>query len=173
MSEAVASSFEKGRPVATESRRHRHLTDVGRGAAVEHAHVVGGGAITHPRQPALEDRDVGVSGLGRAHLLPDMVLLDGPQPPLLVGGEEVLPERVTLRRPTRLCEGILLACQARTLLEIICATQPEQPADPGEMDWTVRITGVIIAMVKLEQLMKAVLRKNAISRRRIASIFSA
>ena len=97
---------EKDRPVGTEWGGHRHLTDVWRGAAVEHAHIVGGGSIPHPRQPALEDRDVGVSGLGSAHLLSDMVLLDGPQPPLLVGGEEVLPERVTLRRPTRLREVI-------------------------------------------------------------------
>ena len=63
---------------------HAVHMNVGRGAAVQHADLVSRGTGTHTSHPALKHGDIRVSRLGRAHLLTDVILLDGAQSPLFV-----------------------------------------------------------------------------------------
>ena len=102
------------------------------GAAVQDADVVGGRAFAHPSHPRFQDGNISVRRLRRAHLLPDVVLLDRAQPPLGVLGEDVIPHPWALRR------GLLFsgAARERVLAAVRAAEGPQAGVGPDSLLFT-------------------------------------
>ena len=105
--------------------------NVWRRTTVHHADPVGTGSVTLAFEPGLEHRYICECSRRLANLLSDMILVDCTETPLLIRGEEVLPELRALRRTALPCKLLRFAVRAAGLPSAVVA--PDRFVNPDRL----------------------------------------